>query len=507
MDKRRVVIYVRKSRLKEDDTMEIERQLELLIDYANKNNMEYDLITDVFKEEGSSEDWNRVEFQRMLGALESGMYDGVLVTEQDRISRDSTDMGLFKRFCIRESLLLFTLSKTYNFFNDEDNFMSGIQGEMDAHFMRITKRKLMRGRIKALNDGVYFGIPPLGYKKPNTKPKRLIIDPENSKAIELIFDLYVNKKMTQTEIAERLNLLGFKTLYNKPFTVRATSLILSNEAYIGTLKYELKNLEPIVVENAHPAIIDKEIFEKAQIILAEKRNVPQDSRRGTYLLSKLIKCYKCGTTLSFSHSFKSSTKRDRGKELYVLNCYASLSAKRKDEIRKDPSLRCDNYGSPAKYVEDYVMKVLEKYVDDLSERIESMQNSNNDIFSEINRQVELLNKRLNKLENERKRVQDGYKDGIYESNEAQQLLKEIKENKLKLEYEKKELESKDSSSEIMKLNNIREKVINILSSDESDVKSINAELREIISHVTYYKQGRGNHLEIKHPYININFKM
>lgn len=499
-------MYVRKSRLKEDDTMEIERQLELLIDYANKNNMEYDVNTDIFKEEGSSEDWNRIEFQKMLKALDSGMYDGVLVTEQDRISRDSTDMGLFKRFCISESLLLFTLSKTYNFFNDEDNFMSGIQGEMDAHFMRITKRKLMRGRIKALNDGVYFGIPPLGYKKPNTKPKRLIIDSEKSKAIELIFDLYVNKLMTQTEIADRLNLLGFKTLYNKPFTVRATSLILSNEAYIGTLRYELKNLEPIVVEDAHPAIIDKEIFEKAQLILAEKRIVPQDSRRGTYLLSKLIKCYKCGTTLSFSHSFKSSQK-DNGKELYILNCYASSSAKKKDEIKNNPSLRCDNYGSPAEYVENAVIKELEHYINELSERIEELGNENTEIFNQINQQVELINKRLEKLDVERKRVQDGYKDGIYESNEAQQLLKEIKDNKLKLEYEKKDLESKDSSTEIMKLTEVREKANTLLSSDSLDVKDFNTTLREIVKCVRYYKQGRGNHLDRKPPFITVEFKM
>lgn len=499
-------MYVRKSRLKEDDAMEIERQLELLVDYANKNNMEYDADTDVFKEEGSSEDWNRAEFQKMLRALGSGMYDGVLVTEQDRISRDSTDMGLFKRFCINHSLLLFTLSKTYNFFNDEDNFMSGIQGEMDAHFMRITKRKLMRGRIKALNDGVYFGIAPLGYKKPNSKPKKLIIDPEKSKAIELIFDMYVNKRMTQTDIAERLNLLGFKTLYNKPFTARATSLILSNEAYIGTLRYELSNFEPIIVENAHPAIIDKEIFEKAQIILAEKRIVPQDSRKGTYLLSKLIKCAKCGTTLSFSYSFK-STARDRGKELYILNCYASSSAKKRAEIKNNPILRCDNYGSPAEHVEKAVIKELEDYVNDLSERIDELESTGDDLFNEINEKIGLINKRLNSLENERKRVQDGYKAGIYESDEAQQLIKEIKENKLKLEYEKKELEGKDSSSEINKLNTVRDEVIEFLSSDYSDIQKSNAVLRRIISKVVYFKNGRGNHIDRKLPFVSVEFNV
>jgi len=492
---------VRKSRLNADDTMEVERQVELLIDYANNNNMEINVDTDIFKEEGSSENWNRKEFQRMLTVLESGVYDGVLVTEQDRISRDSTDMGLFKRFCVNHSLLLFTLTKTYNFLNDEDNFMSGIQGEMDSHFMRITKRKLMRGRIKALQDGVFFGTPPLGYIKPNTRPKRLIIEPHNAKAVKMIFDLYVNKKMTQSEIADKLNLLGFKTYFNKPFTVRATSLILSNEAYIGTLRYELKNIEPIIVEDAHPNIIDKELFEKAQILMAERRIVPQDSRRGSYMLSKLIKCAKCGTTLSFSNSFKSS-RRDRGKELYILNCYASLSKIKKMNLTE----RCDNYGSLASYVEDFVLKDLSYYVDDLSERIDQLENSDKDIFSEVQEQIELINERLTKLEKERKRVQDGYREGIYESDEAQELIKKIKEDKLKLEHEKKNLEHKDSSTEIIKLSNTREKVIELLSSDDLDMKTFNSILREIIDRVEYFKDGRGSNLNRKEPYVTVVYK-
>lgn len=508
MEKYRVVIYARKSRLKEEDAMEVERQVELLTEYASNNNMEFDVNKDIFKEEGSSEDWNRTEFQKMLKVLESGMYDGVLVTEQDRISRDSTDMGLFKRFCVNGSILLFTLAKTYNFLNDEDSFMSGITAEMDAHFMRITKRKLMRGRIKALKEGIYFGIPPLGYTKPTTRPKHLIIEPHNAQAIKMIFDLYVNKRMTQTEIAEKLNLLGFKTLYNKTFTVRATSLILSNEAYIGTLRYELKNVEPIIVEDAHPPIIDKDTFEKAQLILAEKRVVPQDSRRGTHLLSKLIKCVKCGTTLSFSHSFKSSTKRESGKELYILNCYASLGAKKKMEVRNNPELRCDNYGSPSKYVEDMVYKNLEDYINELSERIDELKNSSDkDISSEVDKQIQLINDRLISLDKERKRVQDGYKDGIYESEEAQEIIKKIKEDKIKLEHEKKDLEQKDLSSEVLKLTETKERIIEFLSNDDSDIKSRNAFLRTVINRVDYYKGERGNGENVKRPFVHVEYKI
>ena len=500
----KVIIYVRKSRLKDDDAMEIERQIELLIEYAENNNMDYI----IFKEEGSSEDWNRPELQKMIKELEKDIYDGVLVTEQDRISRDSTDMGLFKRLCKKHSLFLFTLNKTYNFLNDEDDFITGIQAEMDAHFMRITKRKMMRGRIQAIENGVHFGIPPLGYDKTTSKPKKLVVNEEKAGIIRLIFDLYVNQKMTQTEIAERLNLLGYKTLYNKNFTVRATSLILSNVTYIGTIKYELQNREALIVEDAHDAIIDKETFDKAQLILKEKRVVPQDSRRGTYLLSKLLKCPKCGTTLSFTNSFTSSTRKDKGKELYILNCYASSSAKKKMEINDNPNIRCDNYGSPAEYVENKVFRELEEYIDEIDRDIEILLNEGDAFFDTVKFKLNAINKRLDEIEKERKRVQDGFRSGIFDSEEAQVIIGDLKLDKMKLEDEKEELEKSDVSSEIDRLKEKKEKIINIISDDTVDITKTNTMLRDIIKCVYYQKENRGNNRTANEyaPKVTVIFK-
>ena len=137
--KKLVAIYVRKSRLKDDRSLEIENQVELLVDYANANNMNYK----IFKEEGNSEDWSRPEFQKMLKELERGLYDGVLVTDQDRLTRDRVDFGLFVRFANKYSLLLYMIDKTLNFFNDDDVFTSGIQSEMDNHFMRLKKECIL----------------------------------------------------------------------------------------------------------------------------------------------------------------------------------------------------------------------------------------------------------------------------------------------------------------------------------------------------------------------------
>lgn len=498
--RKKIAIYVRKSRLKDSDSMEIERQIELLIEYAEKNNMEYV----IFHEEGSSEDWNRPKLQEMMKFLERENYDGILVTDQDRISRDSTDMGLFKRFCKKESLLLYTLTKTYNYLNDEDDFISGIQAEMDSQFMRVTKRKMMRGRIQALERGVYFGVAPYGYTKDYaSKHKNLIIDPVESEVVKMIFDLYVNKKMNQSQIVDRINLMGILTRENKKWTVRKTSFILSNVAYMGRLLYELDGHDPIDVRDAHEAIVDEETFNKAQIILSERRIVPQKSRISKHTLSRLLKCPKCNTTLSFSHSFKSSTRREKGKALYILNCWASASSIRKKE---NPELRnCGSYGCRSEIVEKLILEDVKRYINQLEDEIKELRKDASAIVDDLNNNIERINKRLKEVENERKRIQDGYKKGIYDDAEAQEALKENKEIKLKLQMEKDKLEGSDASTEIDRKNKLKEKAVRIIE-EETDVATLNSLLRDIIDVVYYYKEKPDNSYHKYQPDLHIRYK-
>lgn len=483
--KKLVTIYVRKSRLKGDDEMEITRQIELLTDYADANNMEYI----VFHEEGSSEDWEgRPELQKMLKELKSGIYDGVLVTEQDRISRDATDMGLFKRLCRKEELLFFTLNKTYNFMNDDDNFITGIQAEMDSHFMRIMKRKMLRGRIQAVESGVHFGIPPFGYDKSPTKPKILIKNPMESKAIEIIFDSYANKKLNQKEIADKINLLGYKTRENKIFTVRSISIILRNVVYIGTLLYELKNREPIVVEYAHEAIIPKKLFDETQVLRSERRVVPTSAKNGKYLLSQLIRCSECNTTLSFCMKYnkkqiKGSPNRAE-RELSVLNCYSSLGVTRKAEVTK----RCSNSGIRAWRIEDEVLLNLEDYLTQLDDEIDFILQEGDSMFDEIRLQIKQMDTRLKQLDTQRTRVQEGYESGIYDAEEAKKKLTDIKEDKIKLELSKERIENMDSSSEIERKKQTKEKVLTLLSGDALETEEANKILRGIIDYVEYFKE-------------------
>lgn len=483
--KKKVCIYVRKSRLKDADSIEIDRQLELLTDYAEKNNMDYE----VFSEEGSSEDWNgRPELQRMLMELKRNIYDGVLVTDQDRLTRDRTDFGLFVRFMKAEALQLFTLNKTYNFMNDDDIFYTGIQSEMDNHFMRMTKRKLRRGRIQAINKGVYFGIAPYGYTK--DEAKHLLPHPEESKVVEDIYNMYVIEGLNQAEICEQLTLRGKKTRAGKDFTPRATSLILSNVAYRGIVHYELEGEDAITVEEAHPALVDADTYNKAQKIRAEKRVVPQQSQRGLYTLSKLLVCPNCHQTLSFCNKYvkrsarKTLDKSDR--ELYVLTCYASKSQRAKQEFKGE---RCKNNGVKASRIEEAVLVKLRKHLTDLEQRIEAITAGDTSFLSSVAKKQQELTLQYNKLDEEKKRVQDGFKAGIYEQEEATTEIKAIKEQQLKIQEELQGLDGADAKSEVDRHKHSKAKIEMLLSMDvNANPAKANKLLHEVIDKVYYWKE-------------------
>lgn len=485
--KKLVAIYVRKSRLKDTESMEIDRQVELLIDYAESNDMQYE----VFSEKGSSEDWNgRPQLQKMLMALRNGVYDGVLVTDQDRLTRDCTDFGLFVRFAKSEGLMLFTLNKTYNFLNDDDIFTSGIQSEMDNHFMRMTKRKLKRGRIQAIKKGVYFGVAPYGYTK--DEQKHLFPHPEEAPVVELIYDLYVNGNMNQVEICEELEQRRKVARSGKAFTPRGTFLILSNIAYRGVVHYELEGEDVINVEEAHPALVDSDTFNKAQVIRAKRRIVPQSSQRGVYALSKLLVCPKCGQTLSFcmKYSSKESARNlDKSKrELFILNCYSSKGQKARTDMNKAGIPRCENNGVKASRVEKAVFDELKLKLGEIDAEIEKVLNNSRDFIAKITVKQEELTLQHNQLEHQKKNVQDGFKMGIYDADEAQAEIKSIKESQLSIKQELKNLEGADEKREVERQQKLKAKIEYLLSGNMIDTGKVNKLLHEIIEEIYFWKE-------------------
>ena len=144
------------------------------------------------------------------------------------------------------------------------------------------------------------GIPPLGYTK---HPKTKKLEPnEHADTIRFIYNSIVSGK-TVSDVYHELNKLKIKTRTGSNFHHNSILRIVNNEAYKGTIvgnrvigqhDGERPRSEWIVVENAHPPIIDEDVWHRAvKIANTYKFSKPMAKNR-IYPTSKLVYCGNCG---------------------------------------------------------------------------------------------------------------------------------------------------------------------------------------------------------------------
>ena len=143
-------------------------------------------------------------------------------------------------------------------------------------------------------------------------------EPQDSVAVKIIrriFNMAV-KGTGSKEIAKTLNRDGFRTSNGQYWGKTTVHKVLTNEAYCGTLVWGGRpghpairsDLPPVRVENAWPAIIDKDTFQLVQKRMASNapRTVHPRTVPSFYLLSGLLFC-SCGQAMigrsAKSHQF------------------------------------------------------------------------------------------------------------------------------------------------------------------------------------------------------------
>ena len=197
--------------------------------------------------------------------------------------------------------------------------------------------------------------PSYGYIKNPEDNHKLIIDKESAEIVRKIFEWKVNEGLGNLSICHRLNDMGVlnPTGYKKqnlnqnynnskilqkdyswcPSTVRN---ILKNDIYIGNItqgkrrvkSYKVHKVEQvpenewITVENMHEAIIDKELFEKAQGMRKVDTRVQNSGNLSMW--AGILKCADCGRAM---HKKYCKNKSGTIYEYYICGTYRKKSNK------------------------------------------------------------------------------------------------------------------------------------------------------------------------------------
>ena len=311
----RVVVYARCSSDKQaEKDMSIPAQIKELKKYAKKHNMI--IVREFIDEAQSALSGNRPAFQEMISIAKKKekTFDAILVWKLSRFARNREDSVIFKGLLKKREVQVIAITQPIDD-SPSGKLLEGMIEVIDEFYSNNLAQDTIRGMKENAERGFRNGgIAPIGYKTikiqdGNNKRNKLEPDEVYAPIIKRIFDMYITGKGAK-EIVKVLNNEGLKTNRNKPWSKNSIYYILKNKVYIGTTIFNSQNKnrnkgvkkidkEVVIVENTHPPLVDKEVFNKVQQIIENRKpdNVHPRILDSQYMLSGLIYCKKCGSKL------------------------------------------------------------------------------------------------------------------------------------------------------------------------------------------------------------------
>ena len=467
-------LYVRLSRDDENegDSNSIQHQIEILTKYCKDHDISR---YQIYKDDGfSGTNFKRPGFLDMIGDIEAGLVNMVIVKDMSRFGRNYLEVGLYTEIRFPEMGVRFIAVNDGVDSDDQmGNDFTPFRNIINEWYAKDTSKKIravfrnkgMSGQRLAVNA-------PYGYIK--GEDGHLLVDEETAPVVELIFQLCVEGngpgKIARMLKEREIPTPGTITFQRTGQTSRyfpddpcrwnpATVLsILGQDAYLGrttnfkTTKLSYKSKKTVinspdkwaVFEGTHEAIIDKETWEIVQKSREHRRRPTKMGEMG--LFSGLAYCADCDAKL-YHHRSITLTKEQ---ESYICSNYQS---------RK----KCTAHYIRAVVLEQLVLQNLQRVVayaqEDENEFVRRVMENKTAVQraeqEQAKRKLEKQERRISELD---RIIQQLYEDRVSGALSAERFAK------LSGGYEKEQEELKQSAKELQAIvNTIETQAVNVQS--------------------------------------------
>ena len=296
----------------------IDVQVSKCSEWCHRNNVP---ILGVFADEAvSGMKDTRPRYEAGMEQLRSGIGTIAVIYDQSRMFRKMTAWFTFRDSMTAMGVQVVSVTQPMigKDLRDPTNFLT--EGSM-ALFNQIwalqsRQKTVEKMRYMARNGQHTGGKPALGYMVENG---RLVVCEEEAAIVRRIFSEYADGH-SYREIIEGLNRDGLKTKRGSAFGSNSLHDLLHNEKYIGVLTYGGKPYRDdgsrnthqkycdnaIRIEDAVPAIIDKELFRKVQDKMAtnKRQQGGRPPQKRDYPLKGKVFCAECKSAMTVSTSQK-----------------------------------------------------------------------------------------------------------------------------------------------------------------------------------------------------------
>ena len=327
--------YKRKSR-SDDPTLSVEEVLskheEILTGWEEKNLDALIPESNTYSEviSGGESINSRPEFKKILKRIESPKIKAVLVVDCSRLGRpDLEEIGKITKLFRYTNTMIITPQRMFDLRDEWDREQFEREMMRGKDYLEYTKKILTRGKEVSLRGGWFINaVVPYGYERDwayEGKRKRptLAIVEDEAKVVRMIFDWYANEGIGATKICQKLNAMGVPARKGGAWKKSSVINILKNEHYIGKVVIKkhidvntvedsaitshcVFNPDYEVVDGKHPAIIDEDLFNRANNKIRSYISVPPSkSLQNPY--ASILKC-ECGRVMVRRPSHKNQTR-------------------------------------------------------------------------------------------------------------------------------------------------------------------------------------------------------
>ncbi len=320
-------------RLSQDDGREgesnsIVNQKEYLMKYAKEHGFPNPKF---YVDDGyTGTNFDRPSFKEMSADIEKGLVKTVIVKDLSRFGRNYIEVGSYSEIIYPEAGVRFiAIMDNVDTGSLESNEFAAFTNLFNEWYPKSTSKKVKEVKKAKGLAGEHLGAPPYGYLRNPDDKTRWLVDEEAAAVVRRIFSLCMQGKGISA-IADTLwgdkvltpsaykasKGLAAPIVSENPYNWESTTvaLILENVAYIGVtenfkstrLGFKSKKRIPTAkemrtyIENAHTPLIDRELWDKVQMIRANKRRPTKNG--ATSIFTGLLECADCGTKLSLRSS-------------------------------------------------------------------------------------------------------------------------------------------------------------------------------------------------------------
>lgn len=284
----------------------------------------------------------RPEFQRMIRDCQNGKIDYIITKSVSRFARNTVECLEYVRSLKAQGIGIFFEEQNIDTLkNESELYLVIYAGFAQSESESISKHITWTYR-KNFEDGkVSFQYKRLlGYRKgEDGKPE---IVPEEAAIVERIYEMFLAgqpvKMIAQTLQAEKIEIPGKNLSFSKNMIMN----ILRNEKYCGdcilqktvtvdciskTRKANQGEAPMYIVENNHPAIISREVFNRVQEELirrqalrakSDKTSITATGKYSKYALTEVLQCAECGSR------YRRVTWTAHGRKKIVWRCISRL---------------------------------------------------------------------------------------------------------------------------------------------------------------------------------------